>query len=399
MPQYQSQGKLPQKRYTKLYRPGEEATKGSFYFEYIVTAEGFAAEASIQYRLRAPARVLRTEVLPAPDVKLREDMADSYNLMFEVDRVQSDGDFVQSRREMLCSDNTAFSVAKPNQPMSGFYRNSMADEVVLIVQGSGTLESSFGNIPYGELDVVYVPRGDTVRWKSDAKPHLMIIFESSNPITVPQEFLKPNGQFREHAPYHERDIRMPVLQPAIDEMGEFPVEVKLGGKRIRTVLDHHPFDVVGWDGYYYPWALNLKDYEPLSGRISLLPDRYALFTTSRTLITLISPRRMPDHPDAMPMQPHHQNLEYDEILYRFSGSTGATEPQPGSFTLHPRGIDHGPKPGFEKLPTRTYQDAWGFMIDTRDRLIPTAAGMAASDESYGRMYVTDQSAAAAKRGA
>ena len=399
MPQYQTQGLLPKKRYTKLLRPDKVGTEGSFYFEYIITAEGFGSEASLQYRLRAPARITRTEILPEPDLKLRQDMADAYNLMFEVERVKSEGDFVQSRREMLCSDNVVFSVAKPNKPMSGFYRNSMADEVVLIVQGSGTLESSFGNIPYGELDVLYVPRGDVVRWKSDARPHLMVIFESIMPIAVPQEFLKPNGQFREHAPYHERDIRMPVLQPAIDEMGEFPIDVKLDKKRIRTWSDHHPFDVVGWDGYYYPWALNLKDYEPLSGRISLLPDRYALFATSRTLITLISPRRMPDHPDAMPMQPHHQNLEFDEILYRFSGSTGATEPQPGSFTLHPRGLDHGPKPGFEKLPTRTYQDAWGFMIDTRDRLVPTEAAMQASDDSYGKMYITDQTKVRAIRGA
>lgn len=383
MPFYQSRGRLPRKRFTTSLRP----PSGGIYYEHYFTADGFTGAASLQYLIRAPSRVLRIEGAQSCAVQ-HADVPLSANLLFLVSRLSRGGDFLAARLPALAGQGFVFSVAKPDAPMTGFYRNAFADEVVLCTQGSGRLQSTFGELVYRELDVIVVPRGDTVRWMPDSGvAQSFVILESASPVRVPPGFLKPNGQFRDNAGYHERDIRAPELQDPVDEEGEFPIRVKMGDRIETHILDHHPFDVVGWDGHFFPFAINLEDYEPLSGRIALMPDLYQLFVTDDTMITCITPRRLADHPEAAKMQPYHQNIDYDEILYRFSGRTGGTEPEPGTFTLHPRASVHGPKPGFENLPTRTYQDAYGFMIDTRILLRPTVEAMAAVDEAYARTYL------------
>lgn len=385
MPYYQARGKFPQKRFTTSLRK----PSGAIYYEHFFTAEGFNGASSLQYALRAPSRVTRIEPA-APATLAAWDVPMSQNLLFHVGRFPKGGDFLDARVPSIFGDDFVFSVAKPDAPMSGFYRNGFADEVVLCVQGAGVLQSTFGNLRYGELDVLVVPRGDTVRWMPDpGVPQSFVVMETTSPVQIPPGFLKPNGQLRDNASYHERDIRAPELPDPVDEEGEFPIRLKMGERVETHVLDHHPFDIVGWDGCFYPFALNLRDYEPLSGRISLMPDQYQLFVTGTALVTCITPRRLADHPETAKMQPYHQNIDYDEILYRFSGRTGDSEPEPGTFTLHPRVSVHGPKPGFEDLPTRTFQDAYGFMIDTRTLLRPTTQAKAASEADYTRTYLSD----------
>ncbi len=390
MPFYQSNGLLPQKRYTNLRK-----ADGGIHYEHLMSAGGFEEEASLLYHLRSPSRVTSVERMAPFEIKRCADPV-IRNLLFRIDRVRSEGDYLTSRKPMLTSDALTYYIAKPSQTMESFYRNTLADELIVVVQGSGTLQSAFGDIKYKELDLILVPRGDTVRLVLDSGPQLMVIVESGSPITIPTAFLKPNGQFHEHAPYHERDLRPPRFRDPIDKDGEFSIIVKTGAQLVRNVLDHHPFDVVGWDGCFYPFALSLRDYEPATSRIFLLPDQYKVLTSERTMMTCIVPRRLPDHPDPSPAQAFHQNMDFDEVLYRFSGSTGLTEPQSGTFTLHPRGLDHGPKPGFETTPKRDFQDAWGFMLDTREMLSPTVEAMSACDDSYAETWVKDQGTATKK---
>lgn len=384
MPFYQSHGKLPPKRYTKLRRPN-----GGIYYEHLISAEGFDGEESLLYRLRPMTRILRSELLP-PVVDRRWTQPITKNLLFKIEKIVSAGDYLQSRKPMLIGDSLVFYVAETTTPMEYFYRNAIADELLVIVQGDGCLETSYGVIEYRDLDLILIPRGDTVRLVCNDTPHILAVVESTRPIIIPRSFIKPNGQFFAQAPYHERDIRTPKFREPIDEEGEFPIVIKTGNQMSRDVLDHHPFDVVGWDGCCYPFALNMRDYEGLSSTIFLNPDQYKVFETDRTMMTCITPHRLAEHPEASPAQPFHQSLDFDEMLYRFSGSTGVTEPHGGTFTLHPRGIGHGPKPGFENQPRRTAQDAWGFMMDTRDILVPTIDAMAACDESYAETWITDQ---------
>ncbi len=385
MPHYLKFGQVPKKRFTSFRKPD-----GKIYYEHLINSEGFSAESSLLYRINAPSRFTRTETMePLPLSSGGNPIA--RNLLFKAEKLGKGGDFVDSRVPALFSgEELIFNVAKPTKSMERFFCNVTADELVLVTKGSGKLQSIFGDIPFEPLDLIRVPRGDLVRWQLDAGPHEMIVVESRSAIRPPKGFLRPNGQFDDHASYHERDLKTPVFREPVDIQGEHPVVMKVGAQLTCAYLDHHPFDVVGWDGCFYPFALNMRDYEPLTGRIFLLPDQYQVFGTDQAMFVAITPRRGPDIDDPSPAQAFHQNLEYDEVLFRFSGSSGPTEPSAGTFTLHPRGIMHGPKPGFENTPIHTHAEAWALMMDTRLTLHPTVEAIASLDEGYAKTWVTNQ---------
>ncbi len=385
MPQYVAQGSLPQKRYTLMYKPD-----GSIYYEHYISADGFAGDTSFLYRISAPGRVTRVEDMP--QLPLRSNGPPiARNLLFQYDRISGGGDFIDARTPAIFSGrDLVFNVAKPTEPMTRFYCNTQADELVLIVKGTGKLESLFGDIPYEPLDLVYVPRGDVVRWVTDPGPQEFAVIESREQLRSPPEFIKENGQFDDGASYHERDLKTPILREPVDIAGEHAIVMKVGTHYACSWLDHHPFDVVGWDGTLYPYALNLKDYEPIVGHIFRAPDQYPVFATSNTLITAITPRQMPDIADGAFGNSFHQNLDYDEVLFRFDGTVGKTEPSTGTFTLIPRAIMHGPKPGFEREERRTHIHWWGLMLDTRLTLEPTLQAMATNDPSFARTSIEDQ---------
>jgi len=381
MPIYRSNGVMPQKHLTLVRGP-----HGQYCHEELMTNEGFSGETSLLYRLRPPTSMLGSEQLPALEVKA-PDLTPLQNYLFAVDRIHSDGDFLSARRTLFFGDNVSFSMGRPTRPTDGFYRNAWSDELFLITDGSGTLRSAFGNLRYRDLDLVHVPRSVTVQWVPDDVPHLVSVVESTSPIKIPAHFRNPaNGQFYEWAPFHERDLRPPVFAEPVDEEGEFPILIKYGRQLSRFWLDHHPFDAVGWDGYLYPFAFNLDDYEPMTGRIDKLPDQYQVFVTDGTMMTLIVPRRRADHPDSSPAQPHHMNSDIDEILYRIGGSNRATDPGSATVTLHPRGLSHGPRPGFLDAPRTEMLPMYAFMLDTRDHLTVTAAAYEAMDEDNARNW-------------
>lgn len=385
MPPYMSQGQLPQKRFTLLRKPG-----GGIYYEHYISADGFAGDTSFLYRISAPSRVTRVETLP--DRPLRPEPAPvGRGLLFRCERLEAEGDFVDARAPaLLAGEQLALSVCRPTRPMERFYCNLHADELVLVVKGRGRLESLFGDIPYEPLDLILLPRGDVVRWVTEPGAQELLVLESRSPLRPPAAFLKQNGQFDDGASYHERDLKTPLLRPPVDLRGEHPIVVKAGARLACSYLDHHPFDVVGWDGCLYPFALNLADYEPITGRIFLAPDQYPVFGTPETLITVVTPRRTPDIEDSALANSFHQNLDFDEVLFRFAGAVGATEPSTGTFTLTPRAVMHGPKPGFENAPRRERIEWWGLMVDTRLTLQPTAEAMAANDAGYARTLIEDQ---------
>ncbi|MGD9794140.1 MAG: homogentisate 1,2-dioxygenase [Acidimicrobiia bacterium] len=380
MPIYQVHGQLPPKHYTLMRGP-----LGSYCHEELLTNEGFDGEYSLLYRLRAPTSMLRSEQLPP----LPDDRTDTAldNYLFQMGDVTGSGDLLSARRTWFEGANISFDIAKPDRAGEGFTRNAWSDELVVITEGTGVLRSPMGDLPYKPLDLVLVPRSLTVQWVPDDVPHTMAVVESTSPITIPPSFRNPRtGQFYAWTPYKERDLRLPQFRDPIDETGEFPITVKYGRNLSRFWLDHHPFDVVGWDGYLYPFALNLDDYEPITGRIEKLPDQYLVFTTLGTLMMAVVPRRRPDHPDAIPAQPHHMNTDIDEILFRIGGTNRLTDPGGGTITLHPRGLSHGPRPGFLDQPKTEMLPLYAFMLDTRDHLTITNAARRHMDPNNARNY-------------
>ncbi|MDB5451518.1 MAG: hypothetical protein JWO33_96 [Caulobacteraceae bacterium] len=388
MPHYQSRGSIPKKRFTNHPKPD-----GGICYEHLFSTEQMLPESSIAYRLYAPSRVARVEPM-APVVLETPARPIGQLLLFRPDLIESQGDFLEARAPVMFSgEEFVISIARPTAPMTRFYCNIYADELVLVVKGSGVLESVLGDIRYTERDLVHVPRGMVVRWVSDPVPHEMAVWESRAPIRPPKGFMKPNGQFSDAASYHERDLKTPVWRAPIDELGEFPVVVKTGNELATTWWDHHPFDVVGWDGCYYPFALNMADYEPLTGRIFLLVDRFQVFATEETGFVAVTPRRLPDIPNASPANPFHSNIVCDEMMYRFGGAGISGETATGTMSLTPRGLGHGPKPGFETVTGRTHQTMWALLMETRLTLTPSVQAMASADQAYARALLGDGSAA------
>jgi homogentisate 1,2-dioxygenase len=380
VPYYQRAGTLPQKHFTTL-----RSNDGAMYHEELFTSLGFAAETALLYRLRSPSSAI--SITAADRLELvKDDAASLQNFQFELDGYRGKGDYVESRRPIFFNSDIVFSIATPDRSMEGFYRNGWTDELVLVLEGSGTVESPFGSLRYGPLDFVHVPRSVTVRWDHDDARHTLAVVESAQPITLPRHFYSPAGQLRESAPFHERDLRAPVLGEPVDETGEFLIVVKTGEQLTHLVLDHHPFDVVGWDGCFYPFAVNMADLEPISGRTDRMPDQYQLFDAGAAYVVAITPKRSPDHPEAAPAQPHHMNVDYDEIMLRITGSNRPNDPAGGTLTLHPRGLSHGPRVGFQNQKRLAFEPLWALMVDTRDHLSVAVGAAAGLDSASGSKW-------------
>jgi homogentisate 1,2-dioxygenase len=244
----------------------------------------------------------------------------------------------------------------------------------------------YGDLDYGPLDFLYVPRGTTWRLRPGPSVHNLVVLETSTPCGPPTRYRNGAGQFLARSLYSERDIRTPVLRDARDDAGEFTVVVKAGTMVTDYIMANHPFDVVGWDGALYPYVLNMRDIEPLSGRVHLMPDMHQVFGCDGAVICAITPSRMPDHPDSYPAQADH-SADCDEIFYRFATDDGSNVPGLGTITMHTRAVAHGPKPGFEhrRLPERG--TLFGLIIDVSRPVSLTAAAMEADDPDYVRAWL------------
>ena len=237
------------------------------------------------------------------------------------------------------------SLCRPSESMDYFFRNGEGDEVIFVHEGSGTLETIFGELPYRDGDYVVVPRGTTYRFRPEG-PQRHLVFETPGLIEIPRRYRNQYGQIVEGAPYYHRDIHPPTELHTIRERGEFPVKVRVRGGYQTYVVDYHPFDVVGWDGYLFPWTFSIHDFEPITGRIHQPPPSHQTFAGRNFVICSFCPRKLDFDPLAVPIPYHHSNLQSEEMIYYVSGNFGSRRGvEVGSITLHPSGLPHGPQPG------------------------------------------------------
>ena len=293
---------------------------------------------------------------------------------------------VRDRVPLLFNADVALSLVRPRKEDAVFYRNAQGDEVVFVVEGDGVLESSFGELRYRAGDYVVIPRGILHRWGLGKGPHRFLVIESAGYVRTPKRYRNEHGQLTEMAPFSERDIRRPERLLPHDETGEFTVLVKSGNRLVEMVMPHHPFDVVGWDGYYYPWAFSIHDFEPRVGRVHLPPPVHQTFEGDGFVICSFCPRPFDFEKDAVSAPYSHQNVMSDEVLFyansEFMSRKGI---ELGSITLHPDGLPHGPQPGKteESIGAKSTNEL-AVMVDTfrpllvsrealgaRGRLLPT----------------------------
>jgi homogentisate 1,2-dioxygenase len=338
---YHRMGKIPHKRHTAFRNP-----EGGLYPEHLMGNLGFSGIKSLLYTLRQPTRLsriehlgeLRPEAEPDESLRLRH---------FRTHRLSAPGpSVVLNRIPLLFNEDVALSLARPSLDDPFFYRNGQADEVVFVTEGEGVLESQMGELDYRKGDYLVIPKGIIHRFRLGGKNNIFLIFESRGYVRTPARYRNMHGQLLEHSPFCERDIRPPSLLTPRDEEGEFPVVVKSRNSLLRMILTHHPFDTVGWDGYYYPWAFNIADFEPITGRIHQPPPVHQTFEGDGFVICSFVPRLFDYHPEAIPVPYNHSNIGSDEVLYycseEFMSRKGI---EYGSISLHPDGMPHGPHPG------------------------------------------------------
>jgi homogentisate 1,2-dioxygenase len=379
VPSYHTLGRIPRKRHTQFRRPD-----GGLYAEEVFGTEGFSGRESILYHTFPPTRVSRIE--PRPDVTFErwEPGCHSHH-HFLTGQLEPAGDPITGRRALMANDDVTVGLAQPTEAMSYFYRNARADEIVFVHEGRGRLRSILGNLDYGPGDYLIVPRG--VTYAVELEPgtrQRWLYFECFGPVDTPRRYRNEFGQLMEHAPYCERDVRKPGDLETHDERGEFEVRIKLGAKMVSYWFDFHPLSVVGWDGYLYPWALNIGDFEPITGRVHQPPPVHQTFQGRNFVICSFVPRKLDYHPEAVPVPYNHSNIDSDEVIYYVSGNFGSRRGvEVGSITLHPHGIPHGPQPGaVEASLGKESTDELAVMIDTFRPLQLARDAMAIEDPKY-----------------
>ena len=386
MPIYHTLGQIPRKRHIAFRKPD-----GGLYAEQLVGNEGFTGPASLLYHVYPPTTVLSVQRLrelhwePDPDRTLR-------HRHFRTAALAQGGSPTLDRTPLLFNQDIAMLFARPDRADPHFYRNAQADEVVFVSEGSGTLETQFGDLPYRAGDYLVIHRGILHRYQLGAVPHRLLIFESRGYVRTPRRYRNEYGQIVEGAPYSERDFRRPRELQTHDERGEFPVVIKQYDGLNQYVLDHHPSDVVGWDGMFYPWAFNIEDFEPIVGRVHQPPPVHQTFQGDGFVICSFCPRPYDFHPEAVPAPYNHSNVDSDEVLYYASSEFMSRKGiEYGSITHHPDGIPHGPHPGRAEASIGAKEtNELAVMMDSFRPLHVATAALPLEDPKYFRSWVEGQ---------
>ena len=386
MPIYHRLGTIPPKRHTQFEKPD-----GGLYHEQLMGNLGFQGPSSLLYFIHRPTRVLETSLLRRLDWRRDED--DRLRLRhFFTHRLEVSGSPTLDRRPLLFNDDVALSqvgVEGGVEDEEVFYRNGMADEVVFVTEGGGVLESQLGELPFRQGDYLVIPRGVLHRYRLEGRGQRWLVIESRGFVRTPRRYRNAQGQLLEHSPFCERDLRRPEALPVHDELGEFRVVVKKGGALHQIIQDHHPWNVVGWDGYYYPWALNIEDFEPIVGSIHQPPPVHQTFESEGFVVCSFVPRPFDFHPRAIPAPYNHSNVMADEVLYYVSGDFMSRDGiEVGSITLHPDGMPHGPHPGkAEASIGKPGTDETAVMVDTTRPLRVARELLEVEHEAYGRSWL------------
>lgn len=340
MPYYHKMGNIPHKRHTQFRKPD-----GKLYREEVMGLEGFSGIQSILYHHFLPPRIVETEYLGDAKVEYVPYGAIRHRA-FQTQTFPAQGDALSSRTVLMGNKDVTLSVAHPTESMSYFYRNAQAFEVWYTHEGEGVLETQFGNLSFSGGDYLVIPFGTTWRMQLKSANARFFVVESPSQIVPPRRYRNEYGQLLEHAPYCERDFRAPEELLSHTEKGEFEVRVKVRDGMSRHVLDHHPLDVVGWDGYLFPYAFSIHDFEPITGRIHQPPPVHQTFHADGFVICSFVPRLFDYHPQGIPAPYNHSNVNSDEVIYYCDGNFMSRKGiDRCDLTLHPSGLPHGPQPG------------------------------------------------------
>lgn len=375
---YYTLGQIPPKRHTVFRQPD-----GRLYAEELFSTEGFSSDYSLLYHVFPPTRV--ADISQPKDIKPRIALQDNMQHRSLVTfKTKPEKDYLTSRKPLLVNSDLYIGVAAPMKSMDYFFKNADADEMLFIHEGSGKLKSAFGEIPFGYGDYLIIPRGLIYQLEFDSESNRILYVESFSAIVPPKRYRSNFGQLLEHSPYCERDIRKPQNLQTHDETGEFLIKIKKQDKLYDYTYANHPFDLIGWDGYVYPYAFSIHNFEPITGRLHQPPPVHQTFEAHNFVICSFCPRLYDYHPLAVPAPYNHSNIDSDEVLYYVDGDfMSRKHVERGQITLHPKGIPHGPHPGtVEKSIGAKETKELAVMIDTFRSLSITEDAMAMEQPDY-----------------
>lgn len=382
---YHKMGQIPKKRHTIFRKPN-----GELYSEELVSTHGFSSTYSLVYHCHAPTLVkeIRAPYDVTPKVARAKHLKHTSLKGFQV---APQSDYLESRVPVLVNADLHISLAAPTSSMIDyFYKNSQADEIIFIHQGSGTFRSGYGQIPFEYGDYIVVPRGVIYQLEFENASNRLLIVESFTPIRTPKRYRNEFGQLMEHSPFCERDIRRPQYLETIDEKGSFEVKIKKEGLIYPYIYGSHPFDFIGWDGFHYPWAFSIHDFMPITGMLHMPPPIHQTFETDTFVLCSFCPRLYDYHPQSIPAPYNHSNVDSDEVLYYVDGDfMSRNTVEKGQITLHPGGIPHGPHPGtVEKSIGQSRTDELAIMIDPFRPLMLTEAAIQIEDPDYYKSWIS-----------
>ena len=384
MPIYHHLGTIPQKRHTVFKSP-----KGNFYYEQLFGTEGFSGHSSLSYHIHRPTQV--KEILKSysvqPKIAIEKNIK---SLLLKGFDIKPTADFLESRKTVLLNSDCHIGLAAPTDSLTNyFYKNADADELIFIHKGKGKLRTFLGNINFEYGDYLIIPRGMIYQIEFESSENRLFYVESFAPFYTPKRYKSSSGQLLEHSPFCERDFKLPTELETYDEKGDFIIKIKKEGMMHEVVYATHPFDVVGWDGYNFPYGFSIHNFEPITGRVHQPPPVHQTFETSTFVVCSFVPRLYDYHPLSVPAPYNHSNIDSDEVLYYVDGDfMSRNNIEQGYITLHPKGIPHGPAPGaIERSIGQTVTQELAVMVDTFRPLMVTEAAMGIDDGKYYKSWV------------
>jgi len=379
MPFYHKLGKIPPKRHTTFHKPD-----GKLYYEQLFGTVGFDGMSSLLYHTYRPTMVkqILESIDMTPEIAVKHNMKALSLTGFSV---KPHADYLKSRVPVLVNSDVSLQLAAPTKSLREyFYKNADCDEVLFVHRGTGTLRTLVGNIQFEYGDYLVIPRGMIYQIDFDTEDNRLFVIESKRPIYTPKRYRNWFGQLLEHSPFCERDFKLPSILETHDEKGDFLVKVKKENRLHQYVYASHPFDVVGWDGYNFPYGFSIHNFEPITGRVHQPPPVHQTFETDAFVICSFVPRLYDYHPQAIPAPYNHSNIDSDEVLYYVDGDfMSRNHIEKGQITLHPAGIPHGPHPGaYERSIGQVKTEELAVMVDTFKPLQLTKQALELEDKGY-----------------
>lgn len=384
MPVYHKLGKIPAKRHVQ-FRKGD----GNLYYEQLFGTVGFDGMSSLMYQIHRPTIIKEMGEV----VDLRPEIAVQHNIMprrLHGFKLTPKADYLESRVPLMVNKDVVFGLAAPSESLrSYFYKNADADELLFVHRGKGVLRTQLGNIPFAYGDYLLIPRGMIYQIDFETSDNRLLYLEAYSPLYTPKRYRNWFGQMLEHSPFCERDYILPQELETHDEKGDFVIKVKKEGLLHSIVYANHPFDVVGWDGYNFPYGISIHNFEPITGRIHQPPPVHQMFENAGFVVCSFCPRLYDYHPLSIPAPYNHSNIDSEEILYYVDGDfMSRNDIAPGHITLHPGGIPHGPHPGaYERSIGKTSTEELAVMVDTFKPLALTKQAMGIDDGKYFRSWM------------